>query len=188
MRLAFLNITRLDCTVLYCTVLYCTILYYTILYYTILYCTILYCTILYYTILYYTILYYTILYSGMSVIRTSDIRTHRSTERPSDYCFLINAHICDISWMRRRLCMCRTRSLVVWLFQILLFSHHLFLRCGSENVVCNSPKMKALCAEYKLQTYGIFIVMDRVQSRHVRITDIPLYYTIRHYSYISSWY
>ena len=32
-------------------------------------------------------------YSGMSVIRTSDIRTRRSTERPSNYCFLINAHI-----------------------------------------------------------------------------------------------
>ena len=29
----------------------------------------------------------------------------------------------------------------------------------------------------KLQTYGIFRDTDRVQSRHVQITDIPLYYT-----------
>ena len=27
----------------------------------------------------------------------------------------------------------------------------------------------------KLQTYGIFIVTDRVQSQHVQITDVPLY-------------
>ena len=29
----------------------------------------------------------------------------------------------------------------------------------------------------KLQTYGIFRVTDRVRSRHIRITDIPLYST-----------
>ena len=27
----------------------------------------------------------------------------------------------------------------------------------------------------KLQTYGIFRFMDRVRSRHIQITDIPLY-------------
>ena len=50
------------------------------------------------------------------------------------------------------------------------------LRCGSENVVCKLPKNESVvCWVFKLQTYGIFIVTDRVQSQHVRITDIALY-------------
>ena len=39
-----------------------------------------------------------------------------------------------------------------------------------------TPQNKSVvCWVFKLQTYGIFIVMDRVQSQHVRITDIALY-------------
>ena len=115
-------------------------------------------------------------YSGMSVIRTSDIWTRQSTERPSNSCFLINAHI---PWhqLHEKTALHVPRLIVGGLalsnFAVQSSSLlHLWpcLRCGSEDVVCNSSKTKALCAEYKLQTYGIFIVTDRVQSRHIRIT------------------
>ena len=125
-------------------------------------------------------------YSGMSVIWTSDIWTRRSTERPSNYCFLVTHTSCDVSCIRRRLYMCvfsRAWSLVVWLFQILLFCHHLFFICDPACAVVlrmlsvTPQKWKHCVLSIKLQTYGIFIVTDRVQSRHVQITDIPLYLT-----------
>ena len=75
---------------------------------------------------------------------------------------------------------CYTRSLVVWLFQVLLFCCHLFIcdpACAVVLRMSSVPpqKRKRCVLSIKLQTYKIFIVMDRVQSRHVRIADIPLY-------------
>ena len=93
----------------------------------------------------------------MSVIRTSDILTRWSTERPSNYCFLINAHI---PWRQLHektavhVCIF-LRSIVdgLALSSFPVLSSSLLplwpcLCCGSENVICSSPKMKVLCAEY----------------------------------------
>ena len=83
-------------------------------------------------------------YSRMSVIWTSDIQTHWSTERPSNYCFLINAHI---PWHqlheKMALHVCILPRLIVGGLAFssfaVLSSSLLYLwpclRCGSENVV-----------------------------------------------------
>ena len=82
---------------------------------------------------------------------------------------------CDVSCMRSWFwIVCRAWSLVVWSSGLLFCCSLLRLWpcscCGSENVVCNSLKTKAFCAEYSAEIY----IACRARSLVVWLSGFPV--------------
>ena len=98
----------------------------------------------------------------------SKLQPSEHVGQPNDlpiYCFLINTHIpwqTSVAWEDGSTCAYFAALNHWWFgfssFAVLSFLLHLWpcLHCGSENVVCNSPKMKALCAEYSAEIWDLW--------------------------------